>query len=525
MKRIIVLLIAIIMVVPVFFLLKGSKPPHEPIKRKQITKTRNPVILLIIDSLMTEPLQQAVNSGRAPAFQFLMEHGQLYPNMVSSYPTMSVTIDSTLLTGTYADQHRVPGLVWYDKKANRLINYGSAKGEVFKLGVKQVAEDNLYHLNHTHLSRKVKTIHEVLDKKGLQSASVNALVYRGNEERTLHFPKISSLLNVTPEKIHIKTPTLFSYGMLSRYNPENNKHTAPWDVFGFNDKFSAREIKYMIEEGKLPAFTISYFPELDKRVHEKGPNNSIEGIEKADKQLQEILNAYPSWKDALVSATWVVMGDSGQAVVGADKDKSMIRLNEMLDTYKVHRVTEPVKDDDQIVLAHNERMAFIYVFDQKVGMDEVANKLQQDKRIGFAAWKQNASVHVIANGHSEPLVFHPNGNLKDTYGQKWEVTGDYTILDLTVSNGNISYGEYPDALARLYSSFHSHAGNYLIVDAKPGYEFAGEGTPTHPGGAAHGSLHKSDSLVPMIVAGSDAKPRHQRIVDLFDWLVDLSTRS
>lgn len=118
-----------------------------------------------------------------------MEHGRLYPDVVSSYPTMSVTIDSTLLTGTYSDKHRVPGLVWYDENEKRLVNYGSAREEVFKLGVKQVAEDNLYKLNHKHLHRDVKTIHETLADAGQQSASINALVYRGNEKRRCIFPK------------------------------------------------------------------------------------------------------------------------------------------------------------------------------------------------------------------------------------------------------------------------------------------------------------------------------------------------
>ena len=35
----------------------------------------------------------------------------------------------------------------------------------------------------------------------------------------------------------------------------------------------------------------------------------------------------------------------------------------------------------------------------------------------------------------------------------------------------------------------------LSSPAKPGYEFIGEGSPTHVGGASHGGLHKQDSFV------------------------------
>lgn len=83
------------------------------------------------------------------------------------------------------------------------------------------------------------------------------------------------------------------------------------------------------------------------------------------------------------------------------------------------------------------------------------------------------------------------GNLKgyiDDYHQEWDIIGDLSILDLSVNEQNeIKYGDYPDALARLHGALHSHQGRYLIVDAKPGFEFIGEHSLTHDGGAGHGS--------------------------------------
>jgi hypothetical protein len=109
----------------------------------------------------------------------------------------------------------------------------------------------------------------------------------------------------------------------------------------------------------------------------------------------------------------------------------------------------------------------------------------------------------------------------DEYEQSWDLAGDVGVLNLTVKNNKIFYDEYPDALARLYSSLTSHEGNYLVVSAKPGFEFIGEGSPTHVGGASHGGLHKQDSLVPMIVTGTDSSPKHLRIIDLKDWILTL----
>lgn len=60
---------------------------------------------------------------------------------------------------------------------------------------------------------------------------------------------------------------------------------------------------------------------------------------------------------------------------------------------------------------------------------------------------------------------------------------------------------------------HSHEGRYVVITVKPGYELVGESSPTHIGGAAHGSLHEKDSLVPLLVSGTDTRPKTLRIVD------------
>ena len=61
------------------------------------------------------------------------------------------------------------------------------------------------------------------------------------------------------------------------------------------------------------------------------------------------------------------------------------------------------------------------------------------------------------------------------------------------------------------------------MSAKPGYEFIGEGSPTHIGGASHGGLHKQDSLVAMIVSGTDTLPKYNRIKDIKDWVLSILT--
>jgi hypothetical protein len=299
------------------------------------------------------------------------------------------------------------------------------------------------------------------------------------------------------------------------------KNSYFWQKYGFNDKFSANELKYLINRNNLPPFTIVYFPDLDHSTHVNG-RNDIKGIVKIDQQLQEILNQFPSWEEALSNIKWIILGDNGQAWIDQNRNHALIDLRKSLGSYRIVKLRKGVSVEDEIVLCPNERMSFIYSLDsQKIPLEEIAKILQKDDRIDVIALKKEKTVTVTSGIHSGNLQFHPEGEFIDEYNQSWSIKGNNEILNLTITENSIEYGEYPDALARLYSSFYSHEGEYIIVSAKPGYEFKGEGSPTHVGGASHGGLHKQDSLASMIICGTDTTPKYMRILDLKDWLLTL----
>jgi predicted AlkP superfamily pyrophosphatase or phosphodiesterase len=478
------------------------------------------VIMLLIDSLMYPPLEKAVKEGAAPAFQFFMKNGKVFPNIVSPFPTMSVTVDSSLLTGTYANIHKIPGLVWFHEEEKRLINYGSHIRELIKLGLIRSLKDIIYHMNNHHLSKEIQTIHEEMSMKGKATASINALIYRGNTEHNLKLPRLLTWFTSWNKESKTKGSRLFTYGSFSKLGPlKRNGHF--WQKFGFNDRFSAQELKYLIKTNSLPSFTIVYFPDMDKIIHKHGPMD-IKGIRKVDKQLQSVLDCYGSWEDALKDNYWIIMGDNGQAPINSDRNKALIDLRKSLRSYQIMALKDGIKENDEVVLGVNERMAFIYTLNpERAPLPDIAKTLQRDDRVDVIAWMEKESVHVISGVRQGKLIFQPNGTWVDEYEQSWDIAGDAGVLNLTVKNHQIFYDEYPDALARLYSSLTSHGGNYLVASARPGFEFIGEGSPTHVGGASHGGLHKQDSLVPMIVTGTDLSPKHLRIIDLKDWILTL----
>ncbi|MBP3041598.1 alkaline phosphatase family protein [Bacillaceae bacterium Marseille-Q3522] len=481
---------------------------------------KKPVIMLVIDTLMDEPLQAAIRSGRAPALKFLIEKGQYYPKVVTAFPTMSVTIDTTILTGTYCDHHHLPGLVWFQQQENRLINYGTHFRELWKLGLGQAVEDLLFQLNEHHISDKVETIHETLDKNGADSASINALIYRGNTMHFYHFPKLFTWLSPIQNKKPIMAAKNFSYGSLSKFNP-SNRYQHFWQKFGFNNRSAITELIYLIKNNRLPLFTFAYLPDLDKRVHKYG-RMDVKGVEIVDQQLQKLFDTYPSWEEALSKNIWITLGDNGQAHVVSARAHAQIDLQKLLLPYKIMKLSKGVQKEDQIVLAVNDRMAYIYSIDtNKLPEEEIARWLQTDNRIDVIAWK-NAGVIKVRSGIQEgELIFQRNGTYVDQYEQSWSINGNVSLLDLHLQNNRIEYCTYPDALARLHSSLHSHEGNFLVVSAKPGHEFIGEASPSHVGGAGHGALHEQDSNVPMIINGTSSCPETLRMVDLKKWILSL----
>ncbi|WP_408007689.1 alkaline phosphatase family protein [Pseudalkalibacillus sp. A8] len=479
-----------------------------------------PIIMLIVDTLMDETLQKAIENDKAPAFQFFMEKGQYFPDLVSPFPTMSVTVDTSLLTGTYPDQHNLPGLVWFDKQENRLINYGSSFQECRKLGIHQTLEDAFFNMNNKHINQDVETIHETLWEQELESTSINALVFRGNTNHYYKFPLLVKWFARMNDNLAVKASEGFTYGRFSKYIPSNqNQHF--WQRFGFNNTFSTQELLHLIERDKVSPFTIVYLPDLDKWIHKHG-RMYTKGIEKVDHQLQNVLNSFDSWEEALEKYTWILLGDNGQAWIDSDKQKALVDLRNMFNDYKIMKLNKGVMPEDQIILGVNERMTFIYTLDSKnLPVSDFVPYLEKDERIDMIAWKNSDWIEIRSGTQKGKLKFRPDGDYKDDYDQEWSIEGDPALLDIDLGDKHIKYGEYPDTLARIASCLNSHEGDYLIASVKPGYEFIGEGSPTHVGGASHGGLHRQDSLIPMIVTGTDSSPEYLRMIDLKKWILSM----
>lgn len=498
----------------------GEKVPKESdllhIKSKEGPHAKK-VILILADSLMYRSIDAGIAEKKLPALKYLIDNGHYYKDIVSSFPTMSVTIDSSLLTGAYPDQHHVPGLVWYSADTGQVVNYGTGPMEIMRDGINDVLRDGLIHLNSRDLNPGLPTIYERLHKKQLQTGSINGLIYRGTAEHRLKFPGWLRGAAALPESIAVKGPDYLSFGSFS--NPLDGKKELPDSLanrMGFNNRFAVEQAKYLIRSGKLPDFLYIYLPDLDQELHKKGPS-SMEGVVKLDGHLDELLQAFGSPEKAMEQAVFMIVGDSGMSRLLPREKNPVIDLTAELSGYKSLRPGERVAGDTELVFAVNETMAYVYKLPHsKASLRQLADELRKDARIDIIAWKGEGWINVTRPEAARLFRYKPGGTNVDEYGQKWTFGEGAALLDIDTDakDGRIRFGQYPDALRRLYGALESHKGEFLVVTAKEGYELKGHSSPTHKGGGGHGSLHQTESLVPLIVCGAGEKLASKRIVDI-----------
>lgn len=493
------------------------------IKSNGVQRIHKKVIFVLVDSLMAQAIDRGLKQNKLPAFRFLIDHGQYYTNMVSSFPTMSVTIDSSLLTGTFPDKHRLPGLSWYSPKEKKVISYGSGPLEVMKHGVITVLSHALIDLNQKHLNPAIPTLHEELHHMGLTSGSINGLVYRGAANHRLTLPLPLGEITTLPKEISVKGPDFFTLGALS--NPLagiKDLPVGPTEDMGMNNKYAVETASYLVKTKKLPDFLLVYLPDLDGTIHKNGPSE-LEGVIKADQSINSLLQSFGSPEKAIKETIFIVAGDSGMSQVLPVGKDAVVHLPSLLQNFNVLQPGEDVSDATEIVLGVNDTMSYVYNLKKSIALRKLAEILRTDKRIDTISWAEKDWIYSMQGGSTKELRFKKGGTWVDSYDQKWTVSQDVDVLDLRLktSKHKLSYGKYPDVLQRIYSSLHSHAENLLVVTAKPGYELAETSSPTHRSGGAHGGLDESASLVPLIINGTDQKPEHLRIVDLKRFLIKL----
>lgn len=481
------------------------------------------VVLCIIDSLHPGVLEQCFAGGLAPNLDFLRKNGFYSPACVSVFPTMTPTATASILTGTQVECHGVPGFVWYNYEQDRWENYGATFSAALKQGLGRTLYNWFYRLNHCHLKKEVLTLHEQLSKQGLKSANLNFFMRRGSVKHEPNFPWLLRLLSgkwlrgeqiLGPEEL-ILGKIIYPPGLTL----QGAYLYTPWKRYGINDAFTAAACLHLIQRGELPELTLLYFPDNDHYSHRHGPWATSKIIRRVDAYLGEILRACGS-DEVLNRMIFIIMGDHAQTPVLRGKE-AVINLEQLLPSCRVLRLGAQGSRDSDLVISPNERMAYIDILHERLELRrKIVGQLAKDPRIAQVMWREEKTYFVKSGGNGQLLAFSSGGSFKDDAGIGWDFEGDIAVVGGKVKENTVHFAEYPDAFNRIRHALEARPETCIALSAAPGYEFGGEAAAIHPGGGSHGSLHREDSLVPLIIAGTDKQPQTCQIDKIAPFILE-----
>jgi Type I phosphodiesterase / nucleotide pyrophosphatase len=456
------------------------------------------LVLTYVDSLRTDMLERAVAEDRAPTFGALLERGVLVPDCVSSFPSVTPVACSEIVTGVGSDEHWISGMNWYHRLERRYVEYGSSLDATRSVGVFRALYDLVYNMNLAHLSPEVDTIFESLDDAGARTACTPFLIYRG---RHRHQVSLDGLMRRAVDATRLKFqhhtwgPKELFYGDLYASREVPCKSTS---IPGMRDPYSACCAAEMAK-GDLFDFLLFSLADNDNYSHRHGPEASVESISRADHCFATLVEGGGGIDRFLDEHALILVADHAQTDV-----ERGLPLAELLGReWSVLAPSDDRPEPAQLAVSPTGRAAHVYLLPgegERAGHGEVRHSLAVTEGVDLVCWLEEPELAVVERD-GERLRFGPGGAVADLRGGGWDLDGDPAVLLATVEDGRLRSEEYPDPLARVYSALRSpHAGDF-IVSLAPGYEAVDWGGVTHAGGGSHGSLHRGDSLGPLLFVG------------------------
>ncbi len=468
------------------------------------------LVLVVIDAMKPEMLDRAIASGRAPALQRIAEQGVYVNDVVAAFPSVTPVCAATITTGVGPEQHLIPSMNWYHRVEQRYVEYGSSFSATRQFGVVRSLTDTVYRMNAEHLSSETPTVFESLDDIGLRTAGTTYLIYRGRHEHDVaQESALARLVTSTLFRRTILGPQELFYADL--YASRRTGCRGQLGMPGVRDQHTGCVGSYLVEHD-LFDFLLFSLPDNDAWSHKNGPHAQVTSIAAADRQLERLMHAGGGPERFLEDHAVVVTSDHSQALV-----EERIRLDLALEGFHVATPSASASVGAELALSPAQRSAMIYALDHDRRDELVAGTVDaviELEGVDLAMWLRDPDADspeavIRAPGGAE-LRFAPGGELSDPRGERWSVEGDLSVLAARIEDGRLLSPDYPDALARVWSSLRCENAGDVLLSAAPGYEFVDWGGADHVGGGSHGSLHRTDSLGALLWCGTGPTSREAR---------------
>lgn len=464
------------------------------------------LVLVVVDSLRSDMLLRTVEAGDAPTFKKLLERGELIPDCVSSFPSVTPVCTSEITTGVRPDRHLIPGMNWYHRAERRYVEYGSSFEATRMFGLFRALYDTVYNLNMGHLNHEELTCFERLGDAGLRTACTPFLIYRG---RTRHEVGLEGLLKAfaSAARFHhaVWGPDELFYGELYSSRKVDCQPTLARPAT--RDAYSACVGRDLVEHD-LYDFLLFSLPDNDYFSHRDGPEETQESIALADDALAELVDAHGGIDPFLEDNGVIVVADHAQSHVTEPLDITAA-LGERWD---VLQPNDEVIEGHELAVGPSGRAAAVWVLgDPGTARDRRAaavrrhcNRVLGDE-LELVLWLAADGEEAVVRRGDRELRFAPGGDLTDRRGVRWSVDGDLAALGAEVHDGRFVSADFPDALSRVWAALRNPNAGDILLSLAPDWECVDWGGITHIPGGSHGALRAADSLGTLLTVGLDGE--------------------
>jgi hypothetical protein len=474
--------------------------------------TPKPALLLVLDGIRPDVLRAAIRDGEAPHLGAIAESGEAVWDAVSVFPSITPAATAAIATGEAPARSGIVGHAWYEEDERRVVVYGAMTETVMASGPIKVFHNNVWRMNRDDLH--AATLFETLHDRGFDGACVNFPVRRGPHTHPIRMKSVEGYLKggryLGPS---VEGPKEYFMGDLF-YSRDTgfSGRKANGGVLrsvGINDDYAAR-VGAMLLKDKAAPFNLVYFFKGDSIAHHHGLEAQRRWLATADEYVARIFEAGGGTDRVLEDYAVLALSDHGHA--------PLLPKNRYVDLRIIpgQTVSSGVKarfgNGATVVVVPNGRSALLYLRDD-IELDPLVEGLVGRRGVDLAAWIDGGWATIRRPGRE--VRFRPGAGPADPFGRSWELEGDPLALDIQVSDGRLRYGDYPDALERLWGCLHSPRCGDVVLSASPGYTF-GEISGGYHTASDHGSLHASDSEVFVLASGV---PAPRRITDVAPTLI------
>jgi len=483
------------------------------------------VLLVVIDAATPRVVGPAIQTGRLPTLQRLIERGSYHDTCTTIFPSITPAATTSIITGEYPASSGIVGASWFDEATQNVAYYGDDFWIMAREGFRSFLDDFLIGLNGDRLV--APTLFEIVERTGLRAACVNYLIFKGLHQHEVKMPMALRILPGVRRKEYVLGPSIIAIGDFLTTHTMRGK---PLDQvggvlhrFGMDDA-STSELLFELAEDTFPDFTVAYFADNDYRSHEVGPYEALEVVERVDRGLSRAFQAAGGLEKVLEEMFVIVTSDHGHCEVLPDHDRGAICLDQILGEFKQAVLGRPWTEGDEIMICPNMRATQIYF--RRATARHVRRAIMaalSDTRVDHAIYRSHdidgVRDHFWVQSRRGGLEFWraaDGAHATDAFGTTWSWQGDLGVVDGRVDGDRLVWGDYPNAFERMAGALEHPYSATLWFTARPGCEFEVPGGDAHLGGASHGGLHALESYCPLIVAGPTRVelPVHMRSIDI-----------